>query len=149
MNKYECPLCFKLYNNQNNIPFLLKCGDTLCLTCIKYHKEEAKTSIECPTCCTNTESSGNTNKLLLDEINKDFEVIINQKNGPIFNIDVKTLYTIKEVKEIIQKKKNMDPKNYYLVGKGALLEDDKTLLDYNITSPTTIYQISFVEGGLF
>lgn len=162
MPKDECPLCFKKYNNQENKPYILTCGDTMCLKCINYYKEAlGKETFECPDCCCkDAKSSGIFNKNVplnnKDEINQNsntnnadgfFDLIIREKNGGKFNIKVKKEYTIKKVKEIIKTERNIQ-ENYELAFKSPLL-DDKTLEFYKITSTVTITQISNLKGGLF
>ena len=47
---FECPICLEAFNNKipNKIPKLLKCGDTLCVKCLRdlYLSEK----IVCPIC---------------------------------------------------------------------------------------------------
>ena len=116
--KTECPMRLKKYNKKENIPYILGCGDTMCLKCINYFKEALqKTEFECPECCNTTKSSGIINKVIpLDDVtekeeNKDnknnnstdgfFEIIIKPKDNKKFSIKVKKEYTINQVIQII------------------------------------------------
>ena len=95
MPKYVCPICYKNYNNSINQPYILKCGDTICLGCINfYEKANLGKNIECPICCNETESTGIINKFVLLNDNKK----INQNNNtdPRFNIN--NLKLIKKIK---------------------------------------------------
>ena len=159
--KTECPMCFKKYNKKENIPYMLGCGDTMCLKCINYFKEALqKTEFECPECCNTTKSSGIINKVIpLDDVtekeeNKDnstdgfFEIIIKPKNDKKFSIKVKKEYTINQVKQIILKEKNMPPQSYHLAFKKPLSELYKTLESYGITKTVTLIQVANLEGGI-
>ena len=44
---FECPICMNEFNTEKYIPKLLKCGDTICIICLKdiFKKEK-----ECPIC---------------------------------------------------------------------------------------------------
>ena len=163
--KNECPLCFKKYNKTENQPFLLTCGDTMCLKCINYYKEALKKEeFECRVCCNNTKSSGimNKNAIPSDDDkekneNKDnkssstdgfFEIMIKQKNGQQFSIKVKKEYTIKEVKDIIKKEKDISPLSYNLAFKTPLTDLNKTLEFYKITQTVTLIQVAYLQGGI-
>ena len=163
--KTECPMCLKKYNNQENKPYLLTCGDTMCLKCINYFNEALKkVEFECRECCNTTKSSGIMNKSAIPpdnakekNENKDnknssstdgfFEIIIKPKDNKKFSIKVKKEYTINKVKEIIKTEKNMPPQNYILAFKKPLKDENKTLEYYGINSTVTIQQISNVVGG--
>ena len=161
--KTECPMCFKKYNKKENIPYILGCGDTMCLKCINYFKEALqKTEFECPECCNTTKSSGIINKVIpLDDVtekeeNKDnknnnstdgfFEIMIKPKNDKKFSIKVKKEYTINQVKQIILKEKNMPPQSYHLAFKKPLSELYKTLESYGITKTVTLIQMTNLEN---
>ena len=32
---FECPICMNEFNTEKYIPKLLKCGDTICIICLK------------------------------------------------------------------------------------------------------------------
>ena len=44
---FECPICMIEFDQEKHIPKLLKCGDTICIICLKdiFKKEK-----ECPIC---------------------------------------------------------------------------------------------------
>ena len=167
MSNNECPVCFKKYNKEENKPYILECGDSLCLKCIDSYKEIlGKKIFECPICCQDTKSTGIMNKAIpLDDAketnenkynnnNNDtmigfFEITIKPKNSnDSFAIKVKKEYSINQVKQIIYKEKKMPPENYNLAWRRPLIELDKTLEYYGITKTVTILQISNVIGGI-
>ena len=162
--KNECPLCLKKYNKEENKPYILECGDTMCLKCINYYKEALKKEeFECRECCNNTKSSGIMNKAISLEDAKEtnennnnknnnstdgfFEIMIKPKNDQKFSIKVKKDYTINQVKQIIFKEKNMPTESYHLAFKKPLSELDKTLEYYGITTTVTLIQVANLVGG--
>ena len=168
MSDENCPLCFEKYNKEENKPFMLKCGDSLCLRCINYYKTEiGKEIFECPICCNETNSTGIMNKAFRlddakeknekkdnnnnnnnDSMNGFFEVTIKSKNSKTFTIKVRKEYTINQVKQIIFEEKKIPPENYNLSWKRPLIQLDKTLENYGITKTVTIIQISNLIGGI-
>lgn len=48
----ECPICFYVVNEDTNIPYILKCGHTICQDCLKGMFSNEK--IICPTCSQET-----------------------------------------------------------------------------------------------
>lgn len=163
MSKNECPLCFKKFNNQENKPYIMTCGDTICLKCIDHYKEALqKETFECPTCCVETKSTGifnkaidlndnsNENQNTEDSDNKDgfFELLIRNKTSQEkISIKVKKEYTIGEVKNILYKEKNIPIQSYHLAFRKPL-NDENTLESYGIIKTVTITQISDLVGGI-
>ena len=167
MSSHSCRLCKKLYNKNLNKPFMLKCGDTLCLSCIKNYKEALrKDKFECPTCCTDTESLGVENKAVYpteEEIQNEnnrikasaapiageFEIFIRPKSETEkYSLRVTKTMTVGQLKDKIQREKGYNKANYKLAFKRPLADESKTLESYGITKTITITQISVVEGGL-
>jgi hypothetical protein len=162
--KTECPMCFKKYNKKENIPYILGCGDTMCLKCINYFKEKLqKTEFQCPECCDTTKSSGIigiiNDVIPLDDVtekeeNKDnstdgfFEIMIKPKIDKKFSIKVKKEYTIDQVKGIIKKEKDISPLSYNLAFKTPLTDLNKTLEFYKITQTVTLIQMANLQGGI-
>ena len=163
MSNNECPVCFKKYNKEENKPYILECGDTLCLKCINNYKEALqKETFECSKCCKNTKSLGIMNRAIpLDDNqgtnnNKDnnnnsstdgFFVNIKLKNGEKISIKVKKEYTINQLKQMISDEKNIEFKKLNLSYKRPLLNGNKTLESYGITKTVTVIQISDLVGG--
>lgn len=162
MSKNECPCCRENFNNEENKPYIMECGDTICLKCINNYQEALKKeTFECPTCCNETKSSGILNKSIV--LNNNSNQIENQNNGSTdgffellirnktsqerISIRVKKEYTIRKVKDILLKEKNIPIQNYHLAFKKPL-NDDNTLESYGITKTVTITQISDLVGGI-
>ena len=163
MSEHTCKVCKLIYNKNENKPFLLKCGDTLCLSCIKNYKEALKKDIfECPTCCTETESSGIENKAAYPKdggdkksndnnnntVSGEFEIYVRrQEEADKYSLKVTKTMTVGQLKDKIQKEKGFDKKLYQLSFKRPLEDENKTLEFYGITKTVTITQISNFEGG--
>ena len=157
----KCGVCLKRYNKQENKPFLLMCGHTMCLKCINYYtKALRKETFECSVCWNNTKSCGimnlsiplNNEEKINTNNNTDnaqgfFELFIKLLKGSKCSIKVKKEYTIKQVKEIIKKEKNIQEE--IVLAFKSPLNDDRTLESYNITKTVTIIQISSIKGGIF
>ena len=62
-------------------------------------------------------------------------------------ITVKKDYTIKRVKEIIQNITDKDPNTYELVFKRPLINESRTLEEYNIKKTCTLVEVAICEGG--
>ena len=114
MNKDKCPLCFQEYNDQRNIPYLLQCGDSICLCCINFFKESHQNSIECPICCNMVKPTKIINKIILDKMkptnNEDKEIfidIINFQTHEKKTLKISKNKTIKILKKEILKLYNM------------------------------------------
>lgn len=163
MSDKKCKVCKNYYNKNENKPFLLECGDTLCLKCIKGYKEALKKDVfECPTCCNNTKSLNVENKMAYPKDGEiqssntctqgstsgEFEIFIRPKveNDKYFLKVTKTM-TVGQLKDKIQREKGYNKNNLALTFK-IILNDSKTLEFYGITRTVTITQISVVEGGL-
>jgi len=166
MSTHSCKICKKLYNKNENKPFLLACGDTLCLACIKGYKDALnKDNFECPACCTDTKSTGFENKSVYpteEEIRNasnisqnsnaplegEFEIFIRPKSETEkYSIKVTKTMTVGQLKDKIQSVKGYNKANYKLAFKRPLADETKTLESYGITKTVTITQISVVEGG--
>ena len=163
MSEKICKVCKNYYNKNENRPFLLECGDTLCLKCIKNYKEALKKDIfECPTCCTNTKSLNVENKMAYPKEGEivslnsnikvpekgEFEVFIRPKvEADKYSLLVTKTMTIGQLKDKIEREKGYNKKNFALAFKKPLNDDSKTLESYGITKTVTITQISVVEGG--
>ena len=167
MSSHSCKICKKLYNKNENKPFLLTCGDTICLACIKGYKEALnKDTFECPTCCCgDAKSTGFENKGVypteeeirnasnISQISQapvigEFEIFIRPKDETEkYSIKVTKSMTVGQLKDKIQSVKGYNKANYKLAFKRPLADETKTLESYGITKTVTITQISVVEGG--
>ena len=160
MSEKICKVCKNYYNKNENRPFLLECGDTLCLKCIKNYKEALeKDTFECPTCCTNTKSLNVENKMAYPKEGEivslnsnikvpekgEFEVFIKTPFGSKYSLLVTKTMTIGQLKDKIEREKGYNKNNFALAFK-KVLYDSKTLESYGITKTVTITQISCLLG---
>ena len=154
---HNCLICKKNYNHNDNIPIILRCGDTLCSNCISNFQQINKSDyFECPECVKETSSLNIENKLAFEkiiidkkseniQIYKEFEVII-KRHDRRFKVKVKKEMTIKELKEKINKQEGYNFNEIILVFKRPLM-DDKTLEFYGIVKPCTLISVIPVVGG--
>ena len=160
MSEKICKVCKNYYNKNENRPFLLECGDTLCLKCIKSYKEALEKDIfECPTCCTSTKSLNVENKMAYPKEGEivslnsnikvpekgEFEVFIKTPFGSKYSLLVTKTMTIGQLKDKIEREKGYNKNNLILAFKKPLY-DSKTLESYGITRTVTISQISCLVG---
>ena len=55
--------------------------------------------------------------------------------------------TIKQLKNLIKVKHNIEPNTYELAFKKPMIEENKTLESFQVTKTVTITMVSIVEGG--
>ena len=78
----------------------------------------------------------------------DLQLFIKTLNGDTITIQANSTDKILTVKEKIQKKQdNLLPSHQRLIYGGKQLEDDKTLMDYNIQSEATLHLVVRLKGG--
>ena len=78
----------------------------------------------------------------------DLQLFIKTLNGDTITIQANSTDKILTVKEKIQKKQdNLLPSHQRLLYGGKQLEDDKTLMDYNILSEATLHLVVRLKGG--
>jgi len=164
MTETSCKICAKNYNNGDNKPMILECGDTLCLACIKRYKEALnKAEFECPHCCNPTKSTTIPNKNLIPKNGSvsnssfnpnqspaegEFEIFIKPKdNTPKFSMRVTKNMTISQLKSKLQTEKGYNPNQFDLAYKRPLKNLSNTLESYGIKNTCTLTQISNVIGG--
>ena len=124
--------------------------------------------IECGSCCEETESanienislyadtqSTNSQENIRNKVpsSDEFEIFIRKyeytKNGPNeFTILVTQSMTIADLKLKIYKQENFNPQNFDLVAGKPLIEIEKTLKDYNITTTRTLSMVKTSNGGI-
>lgn len=160
MSAYECPYCKGTYNNQENIPIILSCDDTMCKKCIKYQIDTfRKEKIECPACCGLVTSSNKPNKALIPK-NKLSTISAPKKEEGQFDIFVKLLsgtkITVRVTKEmtvgtlkakIVQQAGINGITRFFLAYTQPLIDNTKTLESYGINKQLTIMQTSTEIGG--
>ena len=78
----------------------------------------------------------------------DLQLFIKTLNGDTITIQANLTDKILTIKEKIQKKQdNLLPSHQRLLYGGKQLEDDKTLMDYNILSEATLHLVVRLKGG--
>lgn len=162
-NENKCPICDFEYDINNRKAFILLCGHSSCSICIKFFKDAQK-PIECGTCCKNTQSANIENISLYKNTqgsnsqqsnqkpkssNDEFEIFIRKKdNKSKFSILVKKSININELKSRIYEQESIDPDSYDLTAGKPMIEYDKTLEFYGITSTRTLSMIASFKGGI-
>ena len=78
----------------------------------------------------------------------ELQIFIKTLNGDTITIQANSSDKIITIKEKIQKKQdNLLPSHQRLIFGGKQLEDDKTLMDYNIQSEATLHLVVRLKGG--
>jgi len=78
----------------------------------------------------------------------ELQIFIKTLNGETITIQANSSDKIITIKEKIQKKQdNLLPSHQRLIFGGKQLEDDKTLMDYNIQSEATLHLVVRLKGG--
>ena len=78
----------------------------------------------------------------------DLQLFIKTLNGDTITIQANLTDKILTIKEKIQKKQdNLLPSHQRLIFGGKQLEDDKTLMDYNIQNEATLHLVVRLKGG--
>ncbi len=78
----------------------------------------------------------------------ELQIFIKTLNGDTITIQANSSDKIITIKEKIQKKQdNLLPSHQRLIYGGKPLEDDKTLMDYNIQSEATLHLVVRLKGG--
>ena len=78
----------------------------------------------------------------------ELQIFIKTLNGDTITIQANLTDKILTIKEKIQKKQdNLLPSHQRLIFGGKQLEDDKTLMDYNIQNEATLHLVVRLKGG--
>ncbi|XP_033639344.1 tripartite motif-containing protein 2-like [Asterias rubens] len=105
LDMFCCTICFEKYNETDQLPKLLACGHTFCLTCHKGWANVKKGLIICPTCKDkSTLPKGGVAQLKTNfELKHTMDAFEAQKNKPAVQSDTKESTSAKEDENVQQR----------------------------------------------
>jgi len=75
------------------------------------------------------------------------QIYVKVLTGKTITIDISYMHTIEELKHLIQKQDGTPADQQRLIFGGKQLENEHTLLDYNIQKEATIHMVLLLRGG--